>query len=278
MCRWAAYTGAAVFLSDVIASPHHSLIDQSKAAEECKTAINADGFGLAWYDQRPEPGLYRDVYPAWSDPNLLALAYQVRSSLFLAHVRASTGTATSRNNCHPFAHGRWSFMHNGQVGGFDRFRKSADMMIGEDQYNDRKGATDSEALFLTAAGFDLDSDPRAALADAVRAFENLSRVKGHGPHMRLAAAMSDGESLYAVRYASDERAPSLYYRWDAIWRGWAVVSEPFGNAPEDWTEVPAGSFCKFMGQNVEITEFSPNNEKGRTNYSARPMEIRAPAA
>ena len=31
------------------------------------TAVNADGFGLAWYGERPEPGLYRDVMPAWSD-------------------------------------------------------------------------------------------------------------------------------------------------------------------------------------------------------------------
>ena len=77
----------------------------------------------------PEPGLFRDVLPAWSDPNLKSLTAQVQSHLFLAHVRASTGTATSRNNCHPFVHGRWSFMHNGQVGGYDAFRRDADMMI-----------------------------------------------------------------------------------------------------------------------------------------------------
>lgn len=278
MCRWAAYAGAPVFLSDVIASPHHSLIDQSKAAAECKTPINADGFGLAWYDQRPEPGIYRDVYPAWSDPNLLALAYQVRSSLFLAHVRASTGTATSRNNCHPFVHGRWSFMHNGQVGGFERFRKSADMMIDDAQYSDRKGATDSEALFLMAAGFDLERDPKGALALAVDALEGLSRDKGHGPHMRLAAALSDGQNLYAVRYASDDRAPSLYYRWDADWRGWAVVSEPFGNAADNWIEVPPGSFCRFAGDRVDIMDFAPRRGKDRADpVMARSMVV-SPAA
>ena len=31
-------------------------------------------------------------------------------------MRAATGTATSRANCHPFAHGQHLFMHNGQVG------------------------------------------------------------------------------------------------------------------------------------------------------------------
>lgn len=122
MCRWAAYLGAPIFMEEVVVQPGHSLIQQSQEAEEAKTAINADGFGVAWYDHRPEPGLYRDVLPAWSDPNLRAIAHQVKSRLFLAHVRASTGSATSRNNCHPFAHKQWSFMHNGQIGGFEQFR------------------------------------------------------------------------------------------------------------------------------------------------------------
>jgi predicted glutamine amidotransferase len=41
-------------------------------------------------------------------------------------------------------------MHNGQVGGYDGFRRDADMMIPEALYPHRKGATDSEALFLVA--------------------------------------------------------------------------------------------------------------------------------
>ena len=147
MCRWAAYVGEPVFLSDIIANPVHCLIDQSRNAEECKTNLNADGFGVAWYGHRPEPGLYRDVHPAWSDPNLRALSEKVKSALFLAHVRASTGSAISRNNCHPFAVDRWSFMHNGQIGGFEAERKSADMLIPDALYRHRRGATDSEAFF-----------------------------------------------------------------------------------------------------------------------------------
>lgn len=129
MCRWVAGQGEPLFLSEILTAPDHSLIHQSREASKCKAAINADGLGLAWYDQRKVPGLYRDVHPAWSDTNLRALAEQVRARLFLAHVRASTGTATSRNNCHPFVCENWSFMHNGQVGGFEQFRKDADMMI-----------------------------------------------------------------------------------------------------------------------------------------------------
>ena len=87
MCRWAAYLGAPIFLEDIVSRPAHSLIRQSQGAMRCHTPVNADGFGIAWYGERPEPGLYRDVMPAWSDPNLRSLVAQVRSGLFMAHVR-----------------------------------------------------------------------------------------------------------------------------------------------------------------------------------------------
>lgn len=257
MCRWAAWQGKPLFLSEVLTAPDHSLIDQSRAASKCKTAINADGFGLAWYDARETPGLYRDVYPAWSDPNLRALTDQVRAGLFMAHVRASTGTATSRNNCHPFVWKRWSFMHNGQVGGFEALRKDADMMIENALYSHRKGATDSEAIFLTACGFGLDSNPKPALEAAVAQFETLSRRAGKGPHMRFTACLSDGETLYAVRYASDTRAPSLFYQWNDQWQGWSVVSEPYDTQHGDWIEVPKSSFCRFTPSDCTIEPFRP---------------------
>ena len=257
MCRWAAWQGAPLFVSEILSAPTHSLIDPSREAHKCKTAINADGFGLAWYDKRLTPGLYRDVYPAWSDPNLMSIAEQVQARLFMAHVRASTGTATSRNNCHPFVQGRWSFMHNGQVGGFERFRKGADMMIEAEYYADRKGATDSEALFLVACGFGLDNAPKMAFERSVGIFEQLARTTRVAPFMRMAAALSDGDTLYAIRYASDDLAPSLYYQWNEIWQGWSVVSEPYETALGGWKEVPKGSFCAFTQKGVTITPFVP---------------------
>ena len=129
MCRWAAYIGEPIFLDEVVTRPGQSLITQSMKAIEAKTETNGDGFGLAWYGDRPTPGLYHDVLPAWADDNLLSLAHQVQSRLFLAHVRAATGTATSRTNCHPFVVGKWSFMHNGQAGGYASFRRRVDMSI-----------------------------------------------------------------------------------------------------------------------------------------------------
>lgn len=257
MCRWAAYVGQPIFLDEIVSRPGHSLIHQSHCATQCHTATNADGFGVAWYGERPEPGLYRDVMPAWSDPNLRSLTAQVRSGLFLAHVRASTGTATSRNNCHPFVVGNWSFMHNGQIGGYDAFRRDAEMMISDALYPHRKGATDSEALFLVALGEGLDTDPQAALERATARLEALSRARGAAPHMRLTAAFSDGQRLFAVRYATDEHAPTLYHRWSDTRGGRAVVSEPLERDEGGWEAVPANSFCAFDGAAVHIVPFCP---------------------
>ncbi len=257
MCRWAAYIGAPIFLEDVVSRPGHSLIHQSHCATQCSSAINADGFGIAWYGDRAEPGLYRDILPAWSDPNLRSITAQVKSPLFLAHVRASTGTATSRNNCHPFAVGRWSFMHNGQIGGYDAFRRDADMLIPDSLYSQRKGATDSEALFLVALAEGLHDDPQGALERATARMGALSRAKGSTPHIRLTAAFSDGQTLYAVRYASDEAAPSLWHRWSDGRGGRAVVSEPLESDETGWEVIPQGSFCIFRGESVEIRPFAP---------------------
>lgn len=258
MCRWAAYLGAPIFMEEVVVQPGHSLIQQSQEAEEAKTAINADGFGVAWYDHRPEPGLYRDVLPAWSDPNLRAIAHQVKSRLFLAHVRASTGSATSRNNCHPFAHKQWSFMHNGQIGGFEQFRKRADMLIPDALYGKRQGATDSEVLFLlTLEAMEQGASVPQAMERATRALLDLSREYGYAPHLRLSAAMSDGTTLWAARCASDQYAPSVYYRWSESRQGWAVVSEPLDQTEDDWICLQPGHIAQFHGRDVTVEPFQP---------------------
>lgn len=258
MCRWAAYIGEPIFLEEIVSAPEQSLMRQSLHAREGKTETNGDGFGLAWYGTRPTPGLYHDVLPAWADPNLRSLAHQVRSGCFLAHVRASTGTATNRTNCHPFAVGRWSFMHNGQVGGYAGFRRTVDMMIDETCYVHRHGTTDSEALFLLAMGEGLETDPKGALERATAKMESLSRRAGAAPHMRMTVAMSDGETIYAARYASDENAPSLYVRVSERFSGSAVVSEPLESDPAEWEEVPPARFVTVTPESFFLEEFRPS--------------------
>ena len=78
--------------------------------------------------------------------------------------RASTGTSTSRENCHPFRFENALFMHNGQIGGYERIRREIENLIPRDAYRHRHGTTDSEAFFLLAIGNGLLEDPPAALA------------------------------------------------------------------------------------------------------------------
>jgi hypothetical protein len=74
---------------------------------------NGDGFGLGWYGERGgRPCRYRSITPAWSNVNLRELAANVESPLFLAHIRATTGTPVQETNCHPFRHRNWLLVHN----------------------------------------------------------------------------------------------------------------------------------------------------------------------
>ena len=96
MCRWVAYAGPEIYLEDILFHQSNSIVSQSLSARESSFTTNGDGFGVGWYGGRKVPGIYRDILPAWNDPNLKSLAHQVEACLFFAHVRASTGTATSR--------------------------------------------------------------------------------------------------------------------------------------------------------------------------------------
>ncbi len=238
MCRFLAYQGEPVFLSTLVSAPTHSLVHQSLHATEAKPGTNGDGFGLGWYGERPEPGLYREVLPAWSDENLSSLCEQVRSRLFFAHVRASTGTSSTRANCHPFAYGRHLFMHNGQIGGYARIKRRIEAMIPDDLYGARLGATDSEALFLTALALGLEEDPLGALARTLKAVCAIMRAADVNEPLRFTAAVTDGEDLYAFRWACDGLPPSLYVR--KAEGSLTVVSEPIDGRKEGWREVPKG--------------------------------------
>jgi predicted glutamine amidotransferase len=236
MCRFLAYRGEPILIETLVCTPCHSLIHQSMHAVEGKTEINGDGFGIGWYGERAEPGTYRELRPAWSDENLRSLCAQVRSPLFFAHVRAATGTATTRANCHPFSAGRFLFMHNGQVGSFAGVRRRIEALIPDEFYQERAGTTDSEAMFLAALGMGAAEDPVAGVSRMLRTADASMRKAGIGAALRFTAALTDGRNLWAFRWASDGHAPTLYFRHRA--NGLVVVSEPIDENRPDWQEVP----------------------------------------
>ena len=111
MCRWIAYRGEPIPLEHYVTAPAHSLVEQSIRALESTAATNGDGFGLGWYGEHTEPGLYREVRPAWSDENLRYLCRHIRSHLFFGHVRARSEERRVGKECVQPCRSRWSPYH-----------------------------------------------------------------------------------------------------------------------------------------------------------------------
>lgn len=61
MCRWIAYRGETTSFEPYVTEPEHSLIAQSIRSLQSTAGSNGDGFGLGWYGEHPEPGLYRET-------------------------------------------------------------------------------------------------------------------------------------------------------------------------------------------------------------------------
>jgi len=251
MCRWIAYAGDAVYLEDFISLPRQSLVAQSHHARESRTDVNGDGFGIGWYGERARPGVFRDIRPAWSDDNLLSIAHQIRSRLFFAHVRASTGTASTRANCHPFAIGEWLFMHNGQIGGYSRIRRRLEQAVPDDLFQHRAGTTDSEIIFLLLLANGLARDPLAALEHTLTLVERCMLEADISDPLRFTAAFTNGERIYAARYATDHQPPTLYTKTRPEGSGVVVVSEPLDEQREGWTAVPPQQIITVSAEKIE---------------------------
>lgn len=254
MCRWIAYCGETVPLEQYVTAPAHSLVVQSLKALESTASTNGDGFGMGWYGEHPEPGLYREVRPAWSDENLRYLCRHIRSHLYFAHVRASTGTPITRPNCHPFSCGNWMFMHNGVIGNWSRLRRKVESLIPDDIYGARVGTTDSEAVFLAILGAGGEHDPVGATAEVLGRLTEMVSTGEQPEPLRFTSALTNGRDLYAFRYASNDNANTLYYRQSG--GNVVVVSEPLDTDRSLWKPVPPNhAVVAEAGKPVELRPF-----------------------
>jgi predicted glutamine amidotransferase len=184
-----------------------------------------------------------------------------------AHVRAATpGSLVEENNCHPFVHGKLSWMHNGAVQDFAKIRRALLRELKDEAYDAIKGSTDSEHLF----GLFLNNlkDPSAPVSteemvDAMFAmFGDLNRLlfeHNIRAHSYLNLVVSNGKSVVATRYTTNPRVQpaTLYYMFGKQYvaddyrsymlpddgRSEAVViaSEPFTSVKSDWVKVSRNS-------------------------------------
>jgi len=274
MCRWLAYSGTPILLDTILYKPQHSLIDQSLHSRLGVETTNGDGFGVGWYaPDVEEPAIFRDIGPAWSNRNLRELSDHVRSSLFFAHIRATTGTAVQQTNCHPFRHGRWLWMHNGAINEFHQMRRDLALAVDPRLFLEMEGSTDSEMMFFLALTLGLEEDPPGAVARMAGLVERTGREHGVEFPLQMTVAVSDGQRLWAFRYSSREQSRSLFYSTAvqtlrelhpdlAFLREVSdetrlIVSEPLGDLPGAWNEVPEGSYGVVEPGVNELHTFTP---------------------
>jgi predicted glutamine amidotransferase len=274
MCRWLAYSGSPILLEELLYKPEHSLIDQSLHARLGVDTTNGDGFGVGWYGPEAQtPAVFHSIEPAWNDRNLREVAGHVQSPLFLAHIRASTGTAVQQTNCHPFRHGRWLWVHNGLVRDFHRVKRELALAVDESLYPQMEGSTDSEMLFYLALTFGLEENPPAAVERMVGHVEEVGHRHGTEHPIQMTIGTTDGSSVWAFRYSSEGKSRSLYYSADmrsvremyperprlqeASDETRIIVSEPIVDLPGAWNEVPESSYGVVRDGEDELHEFRP---------------------
>jgi predicted glutamine amidotransferase len=273
MCRWLAYSGSPIRLEELLVKRDRSLIDQSLHSRLGATTTNGDGFGVGWYEEGEPPRVYRSTHPAWNDRNLRALAAGISSPLFFSHIRASTGGAIQETNVHPFRHGRWLWMHNGLIREFPKVQRELQLHVADDLYTSIEGTTDSETMFYLALTFGLESDPVGALEQTVGFIEETGRKHNIEQPIQMTVATTNGESIWAFRYSSEHDSRSLYFttRMDTLKamhpelaelgllsdETRVVVSEPLGDLPGAWNEVPESHVAIVQPGDDALRPFAP---------------------
>jgi predicted glutamine amidotransferase len=227
--------------------------------------MNADGFGLSWYqkDIGKEPGLYKSIQPAWNDANLKHLANKLKSTCFLAHVRASTVGEVSFANCHPFVFGEYSFVHNGTIRSFEKYRRGWLAELDLDLFEAIRGQTDSELLFyLILQEMRQNPDLVGAVRQVFNKIKKAQEAAGEGAYSLLNIALTNGSFLIATRYATKDHTPlSLCYAVGSeICRGDRVLVE---HPLEDQAEKKNLSDCDSAASHAVIVA-----SEALTDYAA----------
>ncbi|MEO6121859.1 MAG: ergothioneine biosynthesis protein EgtC [Acidimicrobiales bacterium] len=241
MCRFTAYLGPPVTLAALLVEPSQSLLRQAWApSHQTHGVVNADGFGVGWWDhaRREEPARYRSPRPMWADASFASLAGLVASGAVLAAVRSATPPLPVEESATPpYTDGKWLFAHNGAVKGFrDGAASLLRRTLSERRDAGIAGPTDSEVLFaMVLDRLDGGAPPGEALAETVKVVQaqaggRLNMVLGDG---RGIHAVAWGESLFAHRGENGSVV---------------VASEPSdgGDAGDDpgWQRVPDASILR----------------------------------
>ncbi|HEY1511168.1 MAG TPA: hypothetical protein VGF93_19325 [Solirubrobacteraceae bacterium] len=157
---------------------------QPFAIEELLSRVGRpEEWAVGWYGQ--------DTHPT------LGQAAGAESKLFLAQAGST-----------PLRHGRWLFAGDVAITRFDEFEHELIAAVDPGLIAAFGGATAAEALFCLALTFGLTEDPAASLERAI-GFAGRVATR-HGAEIRASIGLTDGEALWALRYASRPPAPPLF--------------------------------------------------------------------
>ena len=269
MCRFLCYKGKEILLSDLLYRTKNSLILQSYKARERAEPLNGDGFGVGWYSPglSPTPCVFTSLTPAWSNQNLRRLAEHVKSPCFFAHVRAaSPGMQVSEQNCHPFQYGRYLWMHNGGIEGFNRIKRRLRQSLPDHLYHAIEGTTDSEHAFALFLSLLEDTDRTASVGEmgqilvkTIARLEQWTAEAGITGPSYYNFAVTDGQSIAAIRYISDQRLEpiSLYYSAGKKFACFDGVGQMIEALPGEQTVIIASE--RLTEQNDDWVRVAPNH-------------------
>lgn len=281
MCRFAAYMGnEEILLNELLDNPENSLISQSRQAREGKLGLNADGFGVGWYQPETSdiPGVYRSIKPAWNDDNLISLGSVIKSKCFIGHVRASTVGDLTEINCHPFSHKHFMFVHNGTIREFPLLKRKISRMLTDEFYNVIHGNTDSEYFFalLMQKLHDFDdinqiSNMKKAVIESIKIINELQQSLDGETFCRINSVFSNGHGLVITKYVSDidHKPMSLHYNTGAYViedsddemlmqpfkktpDAFIVSSEPLTDYKKEWVEIETNTIMT-VNEDIKIT-------------------------
>ena len=184
---------------------------------------------------------------------------------FLAHVRATSKATVQESNCHPFRYGHWLFVHNGEIEEIEKSRRDLLFAIAPQFFPHVQGTTDSELMFYLAAHAGAGGRSDRPLERMAGFVEKTAAAQGVDQSLWMTLGVTDGQRLFAVRYASDGDAPTLYHTSDAehLYRLnktlrtaspqpiRLIVSEPIGNLAESWEEIPQNTAVTFHDGKVD---------------------------
>jgi len=237
----------------------NALMLQSRADKTGR--MHSDGWGIAFY-HNTHPERERRATAAFEDLHFSDTVARIFTRTVLAHVRLATVGEPSLVNSHPFIAGRWAFVHNGTVRGFDCLR---DRLLAETVPELRaqiQGATDSEHAFcwllsrMLRGGCDwrkpCDNVDRLSqiVGESVSELARRSAAVEQEKPPRLNFMLTDGQTLVATRWENSlfwlQRVgvhdceicgiPHVHHQPNVEYRAVVIASEPITD--EKWVEVP----------------------------------------